>query len=362
MLSDVYDGFPRKDTIALMPAEHFYPLSMEEADEFRATGQPVDLRNAYAVHFYVGTWWRPDPATNDGSGASGPHPQRWLRWGRTVAAGTAVIAGRFWAQCGSFIKARWIPGCIRRISKSIASPPRRLQGALPGPMFRQRTLNARIPKELRFVWGLLGGGAMPGEAARYLLRWRELHPSWSVTVHDRHNIDRLAASYPEYPFAAYPKDIQRCDVCRLMLLHRYGGVYADLDVEPLACLEYLFTRHPAANVFLGVEVRLSRKEAYRIGREMAIRQGVPEVRRRIANYFMASVPGHPFWKEALELAKARASLPVRDQYDVLYTTGPDVITEALQRNARKFPDLVVVPQYVLKRFITHHQAGTWRDF
>ena len=191
------------------------------------------------------------------------------------------------------------------ITSTIASRLRRLSSAWPGPMLHRATSNTKIPKQLRFVWGLLGGGEMPRQQRRYLSHAR-IASDWNLSIHDRQEITDLAAHYSGYPFASYPKDIQRCNVCRLMLLHRYGGVYSDLNVEPCRSLENLFARYPQASVILGVEVCLSPMEARCIGREMAIRQGVPEVRRRIANFFMASVPGHPFWLAALELARSRA--------------------------------------------------------
>jgi len=220
-----------------------------------------------------------------------------------------------------------------------------------------------IPRHLRFIWGMMEAcQEVPQSHRRYLNRWTELHDAWEVAVHKRQEILAVAAQYAEYPFAAYGKDIQRSDACRPMLLHRYGGVYCDLDVEPHRCLDQLFDRYPRANVLLGVETVLSRKESRRIGTVMAIRNGLPEVRRRIANYFMASVPGHPFWLETLDLMRSRAELPVREQYDVLYTTGPDVVTEVAHRSARRFKDVKVVSKRVLDRFITHHCAGGWRDF
>jgi mannosyltransferase OCH1-like enzyme len=223
--------------------------------------------------------------------------------------------------------------------------------------------SSRIPHELHFLWGLMDGTKrVPPEYGRFLGPWRDLHNGWNLTIHGREQVYDLAAHYAEYPFASYGKDVQRCDACRPMLLHRLGGVYSDLDVEPRACLQYLFERYPRANVLLGVELILSRRHARRIGQQMPIRSGAPELRRRVANYFMASVPGHPFWIETLEWMKARAHLPVNEQYDVLYTTGPDVITEAIEHNAHRFHDVTVVPKRVLDRFITHHCAGRWRDF
>ena len=58
-----------------------------------------------------------------------------------------------------------------------------------------------------------------------------------------------------------------------------------------------------------------------------IRKGRPEVNIRIANYWMASVAGHSFWKDVLELVQRRSHLNLEEQYDVLYTTGPDVVSE-----------------------------------
>ena len=67
MLSDVYERFAGKNTITLMPPDYFYPLSMQQADKARAAGLPVELPQAYAVHYHVGSWWRPDKAKNGGS-------------------------------------------------------------------------------------------------------------------------------------------------------------------------------------------------------------------------------------------------------------------------------------------------------
>jgi mannosyltransferase OCH1-like enzyme len=220
-----------------------------------------------------------------------------------------------------------------------------------------------IPRKLHFLWGLLDAGSeIPAIYQRLLKRWQWWHPSWQIQVHDGPQVERLAGHFPEYPFACYEKDIQRCDVCRPMMLYRYGGFYADLDVESLACLERLPAKYRRANLLLGMERTISRHEVRRIVERHPIRQGVPELRRRIGNYFMASTPGHPFWLDVLELIGSRADLPVRDPYDVLYTTGPDVVSEVAARTRWKYRDVRVLPQRLLQRFITHHQAGGWRDF
>ncbi|HEX3999711.1 MAG TPA: glycosyltransferase [Pirellulales bacterium] len=124
MLSDVYDGFASKETIALMPPDYFYPLSMEQADEFRNTGRPVDQLDAYAVHFHVGSWWRPDEAKNGGRPVGAGRPNRWQRRGQRIDAELAIIAGWLRASWGWGAKSPALRGAPARFSAlpSIAIP------------------------------------------------------------------------------------------------------------------------------------------------------------------------------------------------------------------------------------------------
>ena len=60
MLTRVYECFPAKDSMAVLPARHFYPLTLDQATEFRLTGRTdVDLSGSVAVHLYYGNWWKP---------------------------------------------------------------------------------------------------------------------------------------------------------------------------------------------------------------------------------------------------------------------------------------------------------------
>ncbi len=59
MLSQVMDDFEAPETVRLTPSAQLYPLTLEQADQYRATGHSeVDLSAAYAIHFHHGTWWR----------------------------------------------------------------------------------------------------------------------------------------------------------------------------------------------------------------------------------------------------------------------------------------------------------------
>ena len=89
-----------------------------------------------------------------------------------------------------------------------------------------------IPKILHFTWKTED---VPGVMADYLRRWRDLHPDWDVRLWtDATMRDFVTTTYPELValYESYPRNIQRADSFRYLVLNALGGVYADLDVEP----------------------------------------------------------------------------------------------------------------------------------
>ncbi len=87
-----------------------------------------------------------------------------------------------------------------------------------------------IPKILHCVW--LGGKPLPPPARRCIRSWKALLPDWELRIWTEDNFDvsenpycRQAYTAKQYAFAS--------DYIRLAVLHRYGGVYLDTDVELL---------------------------------------------------------------------------------------------------------------------------------
>ncbi len=74
--------------------------------------------------------------------------------------------------------------------------------------------------------------------------WIDHHPSCSYILWDDDMLDELMKRfYPEFldMYYEYPYPIQRVDTGRTFILHRYGGVYSDLDLEPKTNLWNLFS-------------------------------------------------------------------------------------------------------------------------
>merc|ERR1719163_1101535 len=74
--------------------------------------------------------------------------------------------------------------------------------------------------------------------------WKALHPDYQYVLWSDSELRELIAT--DFPhllkmYDAYPYDTQRWDASRYALLYKYGGVYADLDLEPTARIDSLLS-------------------------------------------------------------------------------------------------------------------------
>lgn len=125
-----------------------------------------------------------------------------------------------------------------------------------------------IPRVIHRIWL---DDPMPETLAGFGEEWTRLHPDWDVI--DWTDSDRLPPLHNQdlYDRARdiYPDDWKRfrADLVRLELLHLYGGVYVDTDVEPIRSLDpltelrcfagrspqHIRGRHPITNAVIGAQ-------------------------------------------------------------------------------------------------------------
>ena len=68
----------------------------------------------------------------------------------------------------------------------------------------------------------------------YRATWATQNPTWEMKLWDDAECALFVATeFPEYlaAYAALPHNVERADFFRYMVVLRYGGVYADIDVE-----------------------------------------------------------------------------------------------------------------------------------
>ncbi|PAA61550.1 hypothetical protein BOX15_Mlig025138g1 [Macrostomum lignano] len=172
-----------------------------------------------------------------------------------------------------------------------------------------------------------------------------LNPDWQVYLWRDADAERLIKDhYPDFAakFASYRGDLQKSDAIRYAVLHRFGGVYLDMDVK---CLQPLFPRLKSYAAFVD-------RERW----EQSINLfGMPLL---MMNSAMGSAPGHPFFKYVLEkLKNMHGHIP-------LWTTGPKALTGIYynwlsSQQAKQASAVKVLPSQVFSGSVDQSNPGLW---
>lgn len=196
--------------------------------------------------------------------------------------------------------------------------------------------------------------------------WKDCNPGWSYRLWT--DDDLLTFFQHERPdlldlFLSYDRPVQKADLARYCILHRYGGIYADIDTRCLASVE------PLAG-----DPRVILCEEPPRHHEPALQRGLKTM---WFNGTMASPAGHPFWEDVI--AACRLMAP-RRHFDVLENTGPLLLSAVVERWQAKSPDALALNScglfaendvhgggfdgphygpYGALRLSTHLWAGSW---
>lgn len=142
----------------------------------------------------------------------------------------------------------------------------------------------------------------PEDKSRWHPLWIKCQQSWQKHFSDfehvfwnDEDIDRLVQTeYPDYwdMYQDFPIHIMKIDFVRLCLMHKFGGIYADLDVF---CYQNFHSE-------LSDSIHLLEN---------------PMGNDPIENSMMCSEPGHPFWIECMDLTKSRYNY-VKSKYTDMF--------------------------------------------
>ncbi|CRL26562.1 Glycosyltransferase, DXD sugar-binding region [Penicillium camemberti] len=116
-------------------------------------------------------------------------------------------------------------------------------------------------------------------------------------------------------YEAYPQNIQRADIARLLVIHAEGGIYADLDVYPNSVAQIQCLQN------LNLEAILAPTSGT-LG---------------LSNHFFMAEPESPFLLWALYEGKRRGGAASRfiplPYLQVFWSTGPTMVTAAFRKYA-----------------------------
>lgn len=215
-----------------------------------------------------------------------------------------------------------------------------------------------IPPILHQTWKT---DRIPEQFQPWVDSWTRHNPAWTrMFWNDRALLEFVGEHYPDFldTFCSYPSGIFRADAGRYLLLHHFGGVYADLDCECVASFDPIMAED---------RVVLCKEPAVHAAAQIPQR-GLPYL---LFNGTMASPARHPFWEHLLGYLPnaARGS-------EVLDATGPCLLTSA-QVSFPRQESLIVHPPKLfapldhegrqdpspenqgIQSLSVHHWAGTW---
>ena len=203
--------------------------------------------------------------------------------------------------------------------------------------------------------------------------------SFSTVLWNAAHLDMLIRANPQYAFYdRYPRRIMRADLARYLIMLTCGGVYFDLDIRmhrPIEAIYAYLQHHSQAHAPMKEYCILFEEHRWSSASEAVnetsepIRNCLPpeyrtEALTRVANYAFLCTPGHPFIAKVLELCKARAGMEAKNDYDVLFITGPDVVSHVFHTAPASFLEahnVILIPREKHDEFITHHHVGNWRN-
>ena len=198
-------------------------------------------------------------------------------------------------------------------------------------------------------------------------RWRaavasvqRYHKGWEYRLWTDALIDDyVRTKHPRfYPvFAGMDRHIMRIDIFRYVLMHDIGGLYCDLDYEFVRPYDY-----GEASIVFSLEFDVAFGDA----------------QNQVANFFFASVPGHPLWRDVLDNLQQYPP-HAAESIDVCLVTGPWYLSEIFFRNQSRYEGVRLTSKPVFsprrihgrreRRFYVnsgitygfHHGWGSWKD-
>lgn len=103
-----------------------------------------------------------------------------------------------------------------------------------------------IPKIIHYCW--FGGKSLPKSAIKCINSWKKFFPDYEIREWNESNFDVNMIPYTREAYAA-KKYAFVSDFARFWVLHEYGGVYFDTDVEVIRAMDDIIETGP----FMGAE-------------------------------------------------------------------------------------------------------------
>lgn len=180
-------------------------------------------------------------------------------------------------------------------------------------------MTIKIPKNIHQIyWDFSGKNKpVPDKWKNSPISWAKKHPKWNYTLWNYDMIYNLIENdYPDYldlfnSYKQYP--IIQCDIGRLFILYKYGGMYIDMDVNCVKSLDLFIKNNFNKNVILPTSL----------------------YNKYLSNWLIISTKNNNFIKKCIETIKSYQQTKWYYKLDpsflVFYTAGPVHIRNILEK-------------------------------
>ena len=180
-----------------------------------------------------------------------------------------------------------------------------------------------IPHRFHWIW--LGEEPLPADCREWIDGWERMHPRWERRLWTDANRPTLRN---EKCFLQATTLAQRADILRYEVLHGFGGVYLDTDMECLRSVDSLLE---------GIEAFAGEEEP-----------------GQLAIGIIGAVEGHPWLEDVI------AQLPesMREHAAITRATGPGFLTDVTKRH----PEVKIFPPEIFYPYAFHEPSRAGGPF
>lgn len=202
---------------------------------------------------------------------------------------------------------------------------------------------------------LLYDNTYPSNALEYINKFHKIHPEFYHICWTNDDIQEILTDNEKLIYNSLV-NIQKSDYARYIVLNKFGGIYVDYDIDVLQSIYPIYISNKYKNTVLFTEKIIS-SEFTEITKSYPIRNNIPESPIRIANYIIMAQPNSLTY--VINMCNERIKLPIKTDYDIIYTTGPDIMSTIFNNNL--FQKFTLIDLELANTYFKHICLGHWRN-
>ena len=221
----------------------------------------------------------------------------------------------------------------------------------------------KIPKIVHRT--LLFDSSIPKEFLNYFYKFDKNSTDFIKVLWSEKDLYEIMNSANKKVYESYKYNIQKADYARYIIIKKFGGVYADFDIllkknlseliennynDMLLFEEKTLTEEECINNLKNQQIRFTLSEKYRL-----------ECPLRIANYFIIAKPEHILFNPILHMCYTRSLLNIRNQYDILFTTGTDVTSAVVEKLLSRLKNFSVIYRKDSDEYFEHLRGRDYHN-